>query len=553
MKVNELWWFPALLCLVFAGCIPNPSPHPRADPPPSPMPTDAATGGVDAGPTTPASEVVPACRALELCDVECENTRRAWEIQACIGDATCERAAAAAYDACYAGCVSLHDPRGDVEAVYRRYHTCLVDYTFGRKHSVNHLREFQHDAGYFELTDLVCLHDNCPEAVAACRGPILAPGGDFGCREVHDCMLGCKVECIDEHPGSGDAWVPSPEGSVGDLTAAVDPQIVGRRAGCERACTHACEARARNSRALHNAWAIWGCVASFRTNDCGDFEQRCTDDTPFGDRPPCGDALQTDAEGTCQGWTQWVRSCFEVGDFCGAPAGARLDEVVGLAGANCRNNLSERCGGCQLDGCYAALEFLAGVGTYNRNDAPVPFSPAESLGCRPDSVACNQVNPNSPLRPALCAPCAGDADCGGERPHCVVDHCQACTLDTCRAEGLACDPADGCIPCRANADCGAWLCVEGRCQNCTADACRARGLVCDPAVGCVACEGDDECGDFICDDGECRECSFAREIGCTRPEATLCDEDGVCGPCKWDNECVAAGFVECQMGICTDG
>ncbi len=553
MSVCRPWWVSILLSLGLSGCVPNPSAHPRAELPAPPSDADAAIVEGDGGSGTPAAEVIPACRALELCDVECENTRRAWEIQACAGDTTCEQAAAAAYDACYAGCVDLHDPEGDVEAVYGRYRTCLVDYTFGRKHSVNHLRDFQHDAGYFELTDLVCLHENCPEMIAACRGPVPSPGGDLGCSEVHDCMRGCKTECIAEHPGSGYAWIPAPGAEVGNLTAAVDPQIVGRRAGCERACTHACEARARNPQALHNAWAIWGCRANYRTNECDAFERRCADDAPLGDRPPCGDTLQTDPEGTCDAWTQWVRSCFEADAFCGAGEGARLDEVIGLARANCLNNLAERCGGCQLDGCYAALEFLVGVGTYNRNDAPIPFSPAESLGCRPDSAACNQVNPNSPLRPALCAPCTDDGDCGGDRPHCVVDHCQACTLDSCRNDGLACDPVDGCLPCQANAECGDWLCVEGRCQNCTTEGCRERGLLCDPALGCVGCDGDDECDGFICTDGVCKECSLERDVRCTRPEASRCGPGGECGPCVQDGDCLSAGSNQCLDGACAGG
>ena len=566
-------WMTSLLALAVcaSACTADPSVYPRAEAPnPDPVEEDASAPPADAAPPLSPGQVVPPCRNLELCDAECEYIRRGWTVEVCGEADACVRAADVAYAACYGTCVDLYGAGGQVEAAYLDYRACLVTYALGREHSLGHAIGLGHvDATYYQAVDLVCLHDDCGPAIAACRGDIIAPDGDLDCAGISACVEACPDDCEARCPGAGAAWRPLPAPDAGAAQPdGVFPLVLGCRAACERRCTHACEARARDPMDLRAYWSMWSCLANYRTQHCDPFVARCANGGASGDEGVSCDNLDADPAGACGQAIDWMTTCFDDPAFCGAADPARLAELMEGVTTGCQATLAERCDICRLESCDQAVDYVFGVDVYSASDVMGGLLRGTSVACRPGSRLCREVLPaNHAQYDRLCAQCATDDDCAGSpHPRCEDGLCKACTRADCLAQGHACHRTRGCVACdEANVCGGDALCVEARCVAC--DHARRFGCSspeaarCDPDGACVPCVANDDCRGFpaapYCADGACRaqECESTAECG--DPLRPVCDADAsACRPCAAHAECPAGeadnAGPRCLGGCCVE-
>jgi hypothetical protein len=122
--------------------------------------------------------------------------------------------------------------------------------------------------------------------------------------------------------------------------------------------------------------------------------------------------------------------------------------------------------------------------------------------------------------PGAAPTCATDAECGGDKAHCIVGYC---------------------VPCYEDAHCGADVCVKNRCEQgptgCTVDGDCAQGVC--VAGACVACRDASTCPvGWTCAGNRCVE---PTQPDCTTdgdcPEGVC--EGGRCVECRVDSDCEA--------------
>ncbi len=205
-------------------------------------------------------------------------------------------------------------------------------------------------------------------------------------------------------------------------------------------------------------------------------------------------------------------------------------------------------------------------------------------------------------------PCAGDADCGGDAPMCVVRGGEGRCSRRCAAaadcgDGLLCavlgpgrgfcvapGPGGAGAPCAERADCAGWVC-QGRCFDaCAPEGACPPGQVCLPLhtqAVCVTAGGGDpeapcgvgaDCLSGVCRGGRCasacpegtcaddRDCVVYEALAlCERrcARAADCGEGAGCAVVGGDRLCVARGEAaagaacaadaECASGHCANG
>ena len=546
MSPPARWGLVALLGGGLMACTPAPSMFPRADSSaPDAAMMDASSVPADAGPGRSPAEVVAGCRALELCDLECDRTRYAWANQPeCVDDALCQRSVEAAYTACYDDCVVLHGS-GAVEAAYTDYRGCLERFRLGRGR-----RDRARVDWTFQVADRLCFHGNCAEIITACHGPPEGPVAsvcgpataeqELDCAGVMGCVDGCPQCCAAQCPGGA------------------FPPALGCRARCERACTLACEAGARDDDIRRHYRQVASCWAAHQTH-CGRVIEACAaGGLPPAEGPECGDQLFEDPEGACDRYLEWVLGCFRDGEFCGVSDEGIISALDIHVRSNCRSDLAQRCTVCSFESCDDAADLVFGIDVYDPGGAP-----ELALDCLPSSRLCRQLLPVSHGDFArTCLPCRADADCADSpTPRCDDGRCRICSTVECLANSQVCHSERGCVPCDQNAPCpGAGECVEGRCIQC--DPVGQRGCrtpdraLCGETGVCEPCQADAHCRGFrnrgspYCVDGVCQDCQPGTREGCgADPGAPVCrvGADGPeCTPCERDDECGAA----CDEGEC---
>jgi hypothetical protein len=143
--------------------------------------------------------------------------------------------------------------------------------------------------------------------------------------------------------------------------------------------------------------------------------------------------------------------------------------------------------------------------------------------------------------PRNCA-AAGDNDCDG-RPDNTLDAVCACAIGSApRACGQH-PGQDGNGPCRA----GTQSCLAGM-SNASSSYGACLGAVGPTALvdSCLIVSDDSNCSGTP-NDG----CACIAGIGCSKPEAALCQPTGVCAPCVVDADCAAiTGAKVCSAGLC---
>lgn len=170
--------------------------------------------------------------------------------------------------------------------------------------------------------------------------------------------------------------------------------------------------------------------------------------------------------------------------------------------------------GAAIAGGVAARLDPTGGGAWQ--DAPVTLELA-SDGRRQNTTV---------VVPGAAPVCDTDAECGGDKAHCIVGWCVPCFEDAHCGAGEVCRKnhcEEGGAPpdCTADGDCADGVCVEGFCVECRDAATCPEGWSCTANV-CVEpaqpdCTADGDCPDGVCEGGFCVEC---REAGDCEPDET---------------------------------
>jgi len=170
------------------------------------------------------------------------------------------------------------------------------------------------------------------------------------------------------------------------------------------------------------------------------------------------------------------------------------------------------------DGAAVAAGVTAWVdplGTGAWQDAPVTLELA-SDGRRQNTTV---------VVPGAAPTCAADAECSGDKAHCIAGYCVPCYEDAHCGDGVCvknrCDEGGTTPDCAGDGDCAQGVCVAGACVECRdATTCPA-GWDCT-GNRCVEpaqpdCTADGDCPDGVCENGVCVEC---RADGDCQPDET---------------------------------
>ena len=280
----------------------------------------------------------------------------------------------------------------------------------------------------------------------------------------------------------------------------------------------------------------------------------------------CTDTCTTDdqcpTDFLCQASGRYGRICRPLVG-CKTDVDCPSGHTCNAASGNCYIAVSRSlCGPCQDDkqcpaggSCFSAIgsgeQFCTtacGAGDtcpmgYGCRELPVGPMGTKVKQCAPDTESCNNGR-------GICAPCQGDAECGGPFDLCVrnvVSGATFCGRD-CNPQHNIC-PTIGCDPTKLgsaeNPDCP------------TAFSCTNIGQSDDPSVigpfQCVpnsnTCEGYCDSTDTI---GQLSQCGLGKV--CTNNVCTASNDGRMCSSCADNDDCRRGGFTEnrCIVNNCTD-